>query len=473
MENFFLINPPLSMDKRYGKLKNAGSTMPALGLCFLAGVIRKHNVTPVIIEASSLELSNEDIIDQIQAAQPEYAGITATTLSIFAAGRLAKEIKQVCSETIIIIGGPHITAIPEQTMELFKDFDIGVIGEGEETITEIITRNASNLNEIKGIIYRKDAQLHKTEPRPFIKNLDMLPFPAWDILPNFPGNYHPPAFRFRRLPAASLVTSRGCPNKCIFCDRSVFGSHCRVFSAEYIMEMIRNLYNNYGIREILFEDDTFVMFKPRLTTICESIIREKLNISWSCLGRADMVSQDILMLMKRAGCWQIAFGIESGDQRIVDFIKKKISLDKMKKAITLTKEAGIMTKGFFIIGLPTETKESIKHTIDFIDTIPLDDISINMFTPFPGSKIYQTAKEFGEFEDTWEKMNLLEITFVPHGLTKKELSQYSILILKRFYLKPKTIIAYLKRIIINPQGILNILKGLIGFFKVVMKRNPL
>ena len=470
MEKFFLINPPLSMDKRYGKLKNAGSTMPSLGLCSLAGVIRKHNVTPMIIEAGSLGLSDRDIIDQIQTVKPEYVGITASTLSIFSAGRLAKEIKQVRKETVVVIGGPHLTAIPEQTMELFKDFDIGVIGEGEETIAELITRNATDLTKIKGIIFRENDQLHKTEPRPFIKNLDMLPFPAWDILPDFPSAYHPPAFRFRRLPAASLVTSRGCPNKCIFCDRSVFGSQCRVFSAEYIMEMLHNLYNNYGIREILFEDDTFVMFKPRLIAICESIIREKLNISWSCLGRADMVTQDTLTLMKRAGCWQIAFGIESGDQRIIDFIEKKIRLDKMKRAIFWTKEAGIMTKGFFIIGLPTETKESIQHTIDFIAATPLDDISVNMFTPFPGSKIYQTAKEFGEFEDTWEKMNLLEITFVPHGLTKEELSQYSQLILKRFYLKPKTIIAYLKRMLVNPQGIGSILKGLIGFLKVVMNK---
>ncbi|MFH1961977.1 MAG: radical SAM protein [bacterium] len=469
MENFFLINPPLSMDKRYGKLKSAGSTMPSLGLCSLAGVIRQHNVTPVIIETSPFGLSDMDIINQIQAAQPRYAGITATTLSIFSAGELAKKIKQVCKETIIIIGGPHLTATPEQTMELFKDFDIGVIGEGEETIKEIITRDTTDLKEIKGIIFRENGQLHRTESRSFIKNLNMLPFPAWDILPNFPNAYHPPSFRFKRLPAASLVTSRGCPNKCIFCDRSVFGSHCRVFSAEYILEMLHNLYNNYGIREILFEDDTFVMFKPRLITICESIIQEKLNISWSCLGRADMVSPDILKLMKRAGCWQIAFGIESGDQKILDFIKKRTHLDKMKKAIIWTKEAGIMTKGFFIMGFPTETRESIQHTIDFITTTPLDDISVNMFTPFPGSQIYQTAKEFGEFEDDWRKMNLLEITFVPHGLTKKELSQYSMLILKRFYLKPKTIIAYLKRMITNPQGIWNILKGLIGFIKVVRK----
>ncbi len=469
MENFFLINPPLSMDKRYGKLKNAGSTMPALGLCSLAGIIRKHNLTPVIIEAGSLGLSTEDIIEQVQTAKPKYAGITASTLSIFSAGRLAKEIKQVSPDTMIIIGGPHLTAIPDQTMELFKDFDLGVIGEGEETIAELITGNVAELKNIKGIIFRENDQLHKTEPRPFIKNLDMLPFPAWDILPGFPHAYHPPAFRFRRMPAASLVTSRGCPNKCIFCDRSVFGSHCRVFSAEYIIEILQNLYHKHGIREILFEDDTFVMFKPRLTAICESIIKKKLNLSWSCLGRADMVSPDILKLMKKAGCWQIAFGIETGDQRIMDFIEKKMRLDKMEKALILTKEARIMSKGFFIIGLPTETKESIQHTIDFIATSPLDDISVNMFTPFPGSKIYQTAKEFGEFEDSWEKMNLLEITFVPHGLTKQELKQYSQLILKRFYLRPKTIIAYLKRIITNPQGIWNILKGLIGFLKVVMR----
>ncbi|MFH1563963.1 MAG: radical SAM protein [Nitrospirota bacterium] len=449
MSKIVLVNPPLSLEERYGVFSTAGNTMPSLGLCHLAAVVKRANFEVIIIEASSLNLSYDETLSQILAVSPEYVGLTATTCSIHNAGKLARMIKDKKKGIKIIIGGPHVTAIPEETMKRFPAFDIGVLGEGEETIKEILASNG-DLSGIKGLIVPTEAGFHLAGKRDFIKNLDELPFPAWELLKDFPSIYRPAAFRFKRLPAVSLVTSRGCPNQCIFCDRAVFGNKCRAFSAEYILELIKDLQARFGIKEILFEDDTLTMFKKRLISICENILEENIDLSWTCLGRVDMVDLAMLKLMKKAGCWQISYGIESGSQRILDFIHKKISLDQVLNAVELSKKAGIMTKGFFILGHPTETKESIQTTIDFAKKIRIDDISVSLLTPFPGSELYEIAGKFGRFEDDWSKMNLLQSVFIPDGFTAEEIEGYYKKILKEFYLRPSIIFSYLCRMKQNP-----------------------
>lgn len=466
------VNPPLSLEERYGKLSGAGSTMPSLGLLSLAAAARANGFRSYILEASSLGLDYQATIEEIFKYSPDYVGITATTLSIYNAAKLAEKIKKMDERIPIIIGGVHLTAAPEETMSNFKQFDVGIIGEGEETVVELLQSDNKqrDLRDIRGLIIRDGESFHLTEKRPFIEDLDKLPLPVWDLLTGFPKAYHPPSFRFRRLPAASIVTSRGCPMKCIFCDRSVFGNKCRWFSAEYIIEMIKTLNRKYGVREILVEDDTFVISKPRLIAICEKLLKEDLNLSWSCLARVDMVDSETLFLMKRAGCWQISYGIESGAQEILDFIKKRITLEQIETALKWTKEAGIETKGFFMLGHPTETIDTIEKTIKFAKRIDLDDFSIFKFTPLPGSEIYKVASQYGKFNDDWKKMNLLETVFVPKGLTKNELEKYSRLALRRFYLRPKIILVYLKRIIVNPRNLSKIFKGFIAFLQTIFER---
>ena len=472
MANIVFVDPPISLAKRYGKLAGAANTMPSLGLLSLAAMARLNGFNSYIVEASSLGLDYQTTIDEIFKHSPDYAGITATTLSIHNAAILARMIKERDDTVRTIIGGAHLTAIPEETMNLFPQFDIGVIGEGEETIVELLQANENDgdLMEIKGLIIKNGNNLHITERRPFIKDLNKLPFPAWDLLPDFPKVYQPPAFRFKRLPAASIVVSRGCPMKCIFCDRSVFGDKCRWFSAKYVVDMMKILHQKYGVREILIEDDTFVMFKTRLIAICQELMKEDLGLSWSCLARVDMVDPDILDLMKRAGCWQIGYGIESGVQRILDFIKKKIKLEQIETVLKWTKEAGIKTKGFFMIGHPTETTQTIEVTINFAKRVALDDFSIFKFTPFPGSEIYKVANQYGKFDDDWGKMNLLETVFIPNGLTREELENYSKLAWQRFYLRPIIILSYMKRILQNPVNLGRIFRGFLAFLKEIFKK---
>jgi radical SAM superfamily enzyme YgiQ (UPF0313 family) len=469
MSKIVLMTPPVTLEERYGKLSWAANTLPSLGILYLGSVLRKEGYEVSVIDASSLGLSPRELMEKIVTLQPKYLGISATTLSIFHASALADEIKNTINDIKIIIGGPHLTAIPEETMEQFRSFDFGVIGEGEETTKELIDAlvHGGEISDIPGIIFRRSDSIVKSVPRVFINDLDRLPFPAWDLLANFPKRYHPPPFRFKHLPAAYIVTTRGCPYKCIFCDRSVFGNKCRGHSAAYILDLIEYLYKRFGIRELLIEDDTFITFKKRLIEVCEGIMKRGIKISWSCLGRADAVTPEILKIMKKTGCWSISYGIETGDEEVMKFIEKNITLEQVEQAVRLTNESGILSKGFFIMGHPVDTHETITKTINFALKIPLDDISISMMTPFPGSKLYQIASQYGQFENNWEKMNELDIVFVPKGLTKDDLRRYSKEMFRRFYLRPKIVLNYMKRIIENPKGFPNYAKGFSAFLKEI------
>ena len=467
MAEIVLVTPPVTLEERYGKLSGAANTLPSLGILYLAAVLRKEGHPVSVIEASSLRLSLKELIGEIINNKPKYLGISSTTLSIFHASALADEIKNIDGNIRTIIGGPHLTAIPEETMELFKSFDFGVIGEGEETMKGLIhsLKHGRNGSDVSGVICREGDKTVRTAPRKFSDDLDMLPFPAWDLLRDFPNKYYPPPFRFKKLPAVYIVTTRGCPFKCIFCDRSVFGNKCRGHGSEYVLELIEYLYNRFGIRELLIEDDTFVTFKKRLIEVCEGIIRRGIKISWSCLARADAVTPEILNLMKKAGCWSISYGIETGDEDVMKFIGKNITIDKIEQAVRFTKKAGILSKGFFILGHPTETRDTIKKTIDFALRIPLDDISVSMMTPFPGSRLHEIALQYGEFENNWRKMNELNVVFIPKGLTENDLEGYSREFLKRFYLRRSKITNYIGRIIRNPKSFPLYIKGFSAFLK--------
>ena len=469
MASIALINPPISLEERYGTLSGAGSTLPSIDLLGLASVVRKAGHKVKIVEAASSNLSYEESLQRILDFHPDIVGFTAVTSSIYKAAKLAKMIKESNPEVKVIVGGSHITAVPDETMSRFPQFDFAAIGEGENTLKELAASLESNgqSKNIPGILYRENNHYIKTESRPLIKNLDELPFPAWDLLDNFPWGYKPAAFKCKRLPATYIISARGCPHLCIFCDTSVFSRQYRAFSAEYIIEMIKMLKTDYGIREILFEDDTFIIFKKRLIQLCETLIKEKINISWSCNGRANSVKPDILKLMKKAGCWQIAFGIESGDPDILEFSRKRIKIEQMKQALEWSYEAGILTKGFFILGFPKETEETLNRTIDFAKNCFLDDISVSQMTPFPGSEMYRIGEKHGSINKDWGKMNLLEVVFVPHGLTKEKLDTYHKKLLREFYLRPRIIKTYIIRLMKNPGNIRGILSGFKALLQTV------
>lgn len=459
------------MEERYGSLAGAGSCLPSLGILFLAAITRQKGFSTALSDASALSLTMSELLQRVESERPDVLGLSATTFSIFHAAAFAALAKEKLPDLIVVIGGPHVSAAPLETMGRFAVFDVAVIGEGEVTIIDLLEAidNKSPFIDIPGIILREGGDLKSTGRRQFLTDLDKLPYPAWDLLDGFPEKYLPAPFKVRKTPAASLVTSRGCPNSCIFCDRSVFGTSCHAFSAEYVVGMIRHLAENFGIREFSFEDDTFITFKKRLVAICHGIIDLGLDISWTCLGRVNGVDKETLELMRRAGCWQISFGIESGCQEILTAIHKNVTLAQIEKALSLCSDAGIFSKGFFIVGHPGETRETLSRTFDFAMKLPLDDISVTMLTPFPGTEIYERAAEFGQFDSDWSRMNLLNTVFIPNGLTRECLEQHQRNMLKQFYLRPRVIFGYIRRLVSNPAMLKGLYAGAIAFLHSIRK----
>lgn len=472
MSKVVLISAPLLLEERYSEFSGAGNTQPTFALVCLAAIAIQKGWDVKIIDASALGRSVQETKDEILEFEPDVVGMTTTTVGISATADLASIIKQQRPEIITVIGGCHITAIPEDTMKEFPSFDIGVIGEGELTFAEILdTINKSDRipPRIAGTIVRLNDQIIKNSPRELINDLDQLPLPAWHLLTGFPKDFSPSPARIKRYPCASVVFTRGCPNQCQFCDRSVFGKRIRSVSSIRAVEIIKDLTNNYGVKEILIEDDTFIVSKKRITEFCEKIIEEKINISWSCLGRADRVDPEILRLMKKAGCWHISYGIESGDQVILDAMKKNEDLAQIQQAVSWTHEAGIRSKGFFIVGFPGETHESLNKTQQLILDLQLDDISVMQLTPFPGTAIYDEADKWGSFEKNWKRMNIINTVFIPNGLTENDLIEARNKMLRTFYFRPRIIFGILINIR-NLYQFTHLFGGFITMLKILTKK---
>jgi len=475
MSKIIFINPPLTLKERFNDLNNVGSVTPPLNLLQLAAVTRKAGYETKILDCEALNLVYEQTVKKIKRYNSNYIAMSATTFTIDKAAKLAEMIKKENKDIIALVGGVHLTSLPRETMNKFPYFDVGVIGEGEVTLLELL-RNLDvkkSLKNVKGIIYRnkKTNKLEITEKRELIKDLDALPFPAWDLLEGFPKLYNPPGFGYNscsKNPWVPLFTSRGCPFNCIFCSKSTYRNTFRTNSAEYILNMIKSLVNRYEIKDIRFQSDLFTMDQKNLFKLCSYLQKEKLDLVWSCSSRVDMVNKELLDNMKKAGCWQIFYGIESGSQGILDFIKKGTTREQIRNSLKQTKKCRIKTKGSFMIGIPTEKKSDIIKTIKFAKSLELDDFILSMFVPLPGSPIYKKIKKYGSFDDEWKKMNLYNPIFLPRGITKSELKVYYKKALKEFYLRPSVQHQYLKLLLKNPQDIVSFLKGSTSFFKFIL-----
>jgi len=470
MPSVFLTNAPYTLEERYGKLASIGATLPCLGLLSLGAVLRKAGHRVRVLDASALGLSYDAVLREVSRFKPNVVGLSAVTPSINRTARLARRIKRALPHVPIVLGGPHVTAMPEKTLESHPPFDYGVIGEGERTIVELVDALGSGKRfaDISGTIFRKDGDLFLGGPASRIEDLDSLPFPAWDLLDEFPGRYRPAVFKYKKRPSTHVVSSRGCPGRCIFCDTSVFGRHVRFHSSEYVLEMAGYLHRRFGIRDIIFEDDQFLLKHERVAKICEGLIKANLPISWSCSGRVNAIKDlELLQMMKRSGCWLINYGIESGNQEILDFAGKGITLDQVKKAVSLTEKAGISSKGYFILGLPLETKKTMSQTIRFAKTLPLNDVSVFMLTPFPGSCMYEIAENHGSFDQDFDRMNVLDVVYTPNGLSRDMLLRYQHRFMRRFYLRPKIIGNYLTRLAGSPANVADMAKATFGFLRHV------
>ncbi|RKY37094.1 MAG: hypothetical protein DRP78_02000 [Candidatus Omnitrophota bacterium] len=471
MAKIIFVYPPLTSYQRYGHLGKVVGILQPLNLCYLAASTRQAGFATEIIDSSALGIELDEVARLINKVCPEYVGITATTCSINNAGMLARLIKQQNPNITIILGGTHISSLPKETLRVFDGIDIGVIGEGEEVIVDLLNacKKSQDLREVKGIIFRNNGELVITHRQELIENLDSLPMPAWDLLPPF-SRYIPSLVRLRGGSVASLVTSRGCNEVCIFCDKSVCGYKIRSHSPEYVINLIRHLSECYRVKEIIFKDPNFTFSKPRVLRFCQQLAESKINIKWNCMVRADTIDHEVLSAMKSCGCWQISVGIESGSQKILDVLKKGICIEQIKDAIEIAKKLKFDVLGYIIIGSPLETEETIKETMEFVSGLRLDSLKVNYFSPYPGSPIYADISKFGIFENNWDQLNAAHPVFIPFGLNEEKMNYFYRKILKDFYFRPRIFLGYLKKILIS-KAILRYLVGVLGFVRCISKNN--
>ena len=444
-----LINPPISQMDRYGKLAPLGNHLPNLGLAYLAAYLRQNGVTVSILDAAALGYSIEKTARMTAEKLPLIAGLTATTMSVGRAAALASKIKQYSPDTMIVLGGPHITGAPVETMETYRSIDYGVLGEGELTVQELFQKLKAGEppEEVDGLIFRHKGKLVRTRPRALIPDLDRLPMPAWDLLPDLAVHYRPSPQSILRLPSSILCTSRGCPYRCAFCDRSVFGNVYRGHSPQRIYDMMALLSTGYGIRDISFHDEMFFVSEKNLVELCQLIRRNDLDITWSCQTRANLTPSDFsLRLMKEAGCWQLQFGLESGSNEMLRRMQKDLSVEDYQQAIARTSAAGIRTKAFIMLGYPGETEDTLAETEKFVLESDLNDIMIGFFTPYPGIEARQDLERHGTIVGGYEKQSAHFVSFVPNGLSQDALVKARNHIYRRFYLRPKVIRSAMSRL---------------------------
>ncbi|MCP4162182.1 MAG: radical SAM protein [Deltaproteobacteria bacterium] len=444
-----LVNPFITSVERYGsQIDDIGGHQMPLGIYYLGAQLIEKGFQVEVVDAEATHIRHEDIIHFLMEKQIKILGITSTTVAFRNARSLAEMARKQIPELQIVIGGPHMTAMPEKTM-ITRAFDFGILKEGEialSKLVEFVLCKKGTISEIPNLYYyEKDQLIQNNEINP-IKNMDSIPFPARQLSKDI-SIYKPPVGAYRKNPVVSMITSRGCPYQCIFCDNNTFGRKTRFFSAEYVVEEIKDVIKNYGAKEIAFLDDTFVIDKKRLYKIFELLNNENIKFPWTCMTRVNNVDYEILKFMKDNGCWQIRFGIESGNQEVLDFIKKGITLKQVRDVTKWCRELKMVTTGFFMIGHHIDTKDTIDDTIKFALSLPLTDITATINTPIPGTESYNKARNYGTYDEKdWTSLNYWTPIFVPKELSREYMLEKQSEIYRRFYIRPQIIYRQLLKI---------------------------
>jgi len=368
---------------------------PPLGAAYLGSFLKRRGHSVSIIDMDPLGLAYSDIKGLVENKMPDIIGISAMTMQIKGALIIADLLKELNRSIPVIIGGVHASALPEEVLRT-RSVDFIVIGEGEITFSELVDNLSSSksaFEEIKGIGFRENNEIKITIPRPLISDLNSLPFPLWEELPV--EKYSIVLLGgWEKLQVFPIVGTRGCPNQCIFCaSNSVFRRVYRTRSAKNIFEEITFLMKEFNAKQFDFIDDTLTINRKGVIELCDMIIKAGLDIRWGCNARVNVVDEEMLFNMSKAGCISIDFGVESGDPKILKCLKKGINLDQIKKAHHLAKKAGLIVTSFFMVGNPGEDWLSIERTANLPGEIETDYPACAITTPFPGTEIYEIAKK--------------------------------------------------------------------------------
>ncbi len=422
-----LVNPP------YPKQAHQHPSLIPLGLAYLGAVLEKNHFSVKVIDCQTERFTHGDLEYEISKHDPGIVGVTSTTLTYKSALKVAETAKRVHPQCLTILGGCHATFWDVNALDECQQLDMVARREGEYTLLKIAERlkEKKSINRVEGITFRDKGKIIKNSDRPYIEDLDSLPFPAHHL------------FLMRQLKTAGqpifpLITSRGCVYSCNFCSAvKMFGQRYRMRSPKNVVDEMQFLHEKYGADRVTFYDDAFTVDQPRTEKICEEILNRGLKSEWDCETRVDMVTEELINKMKGAGCTAIFFGVESGSSSIIDSMGKKISLNQTRKAFKWANAAGIVTIASVLLGFPGETKETAMQTIRFVEELNPSDVGYHVATPYPGTPMYDYVKNNGWLRTTdFERYDTATPIFDSPNLSTKELAAIREKAYQRFYLRP-------------------------------------
>jgi len=426
-------------------VKNAlGFITPPLNLMYLASSLEEESYSVKIIDDDLLQKGYENVSKQAEKLNPQLVGVTATTSTIKSALKYLELIKNILPESLTVIGGPHTTFMPYETLKNSDNLDVVVIGEGEETMVDLAdhaTQNIEDINDVNGIVYRdlKDGNLRTTEKRPLIKDLDKLPFPARHLVPF-------DSYGVSQEQTGGIITSRGCVYNCNYCSSSlIMGKKFRSRSPGNVVDEIEELIDTYHINDIGFMDDTFMLNKKRASDIADEIKARDLDLTFVASSRVDRVDKSLLENLKSSGLKTIYYGVESGSQRILDLMKKGITLKNVEDAVKMAKDVNLEVLTSFILGYPGETEEDMNTTIDFSTKLDSDYCQYSILTPFPGTPIYKDLIEKNLIDnEDWDRYTVLKpiLKYNELGLNKKLVERKLATAYLKFYARPKYLLKH-------------------------------
>jgi radical SAM superfamily enzyme YgiQ (UPF0313 family) len=383
-------------------------------------------------------LSHQEILEEVGRFRPHFAGIYATAFGWPKAETTAADIKRRDPGVFVCAGGPYPTAAQSECLSQGGAFDAAIAGEGEHTVVEMMERldRGRDLGGVAGLIHRGPGWIEANPPRPLVANLDELPFPDRTLLGDAKP-YLPPPAMYRRTPVTVMMTSRGCNRRCIYCFQmdKERGSGIRYRSVENVLQEIE-LCLGQGYREIKFIDDTFAADRDRATRLAEEIRRRRMDFAWFASACVNQVDRTLLRAFKEAGCWAILYGVESGVQKNLNTLRKGTTLDQVRAAVLDAQSVGLKVHTTFMFGIPGETFDEALQTIDFACELRPDMASFHAIVPFPGTELYDRASEYGTISNDLKDFTYQGSAFVPHTMTRTDISALRQQAYRRFYSRP-------------------------------------
>lgn len=388
---------------------------PPIGLLYLASIVRQYGHTVKFYDVGAQGKSEAELLHLAKKFEPNVCGISLYTTQLLSSYRIISHIKRLLPSCKIVVGGPHAAALPEHTMQECPFIDFLVYGEGEITFTELLNslQEGKNYHTIKGLFYRVDGNVRKNVPQSYIKDLDTLPFPAWDLIKDFRYCYDKVTIGNK---VGVLVSSRGCPYKCAFCNKAVFGTTYRRRSPKNVVAEIEYQISTLGINEIYFVDDLFVFDRKWLEEFYLEKKKRRIKIPWKCLGRVDQLELKDYEKMQRNGCFLVQFGVESGNDEVLRDIKKGITISQVKKAFENARATGLSTAGYFIFGHRKDTYDTAWETFKLATELNPDFAHFFILVPFPGTTVYQYVPE--TLKRDWDRIRYYHKKTLPISICK-------------------------------------------------------